>query len=41
MPKAAVMSVAVVPGSIALNLMPGWALAYCTVSMVAAVLDAE
>ncbi len=40
MPKAAVMSVAVVPGSRALNLMPGWALAYWTVSMVAAALDA-
>src|SRR5689334_17750419 len=34
------MSVAVNPGSTALNLMPGWNLAYCMVSMVAADLDA-
>ena len=34
------MSVAVAPGSTALNLMPGWDLAYWTVSIVAADLDA-
>ncbi|QHY93695.1 hypothetical protein SSPS47_00945 [Streptomyces sp. S4.7] len=35
------MSVAVGPGSTALDLMPGWDLAYRTVSMVAADSDAE
>src|SRR4051812_3298749 len=39
-PNAAVMSVAVVPGSRALNLMSGCVLAYCTVNIVAAAFDA-
>ncbi len=39
--NAAVRSVAVVPGSTALNLMPGWDLAYRTVSLVAANSEAE
>ena len=34
------MSVAVAPGSIALNVMPGSDLAYWTVSIVAAAFDA-
>jgi hypothetical protein len=38
--KAAVMSVAVAPGSTALRLMPGSAFAYWTVSWVAADFDA-
>src|SRR5690606_40682422 len=41
MPNAAVMSVAVGRGSTALKRMPGFAFAYCRVSMVAAALDAE
>ena len=39
-PSAAVKSVAVKPGSTALNVMPGSALAYWTVSIVAAALEA-
>src|SRR5690606_13852771 len=41
MPSLAVRSVAVVPGSRAVKRMSRWALAYWTVSMVAAALDAE
>ena len=38
-PRWPFRSVAVYPGSARLNLMPGRALAYCTVSMLSAVLE--